>query len=131
MKLGIGKKRYIHESDSERAYYGIQVHIIISNKSSTKNKIVSKGIFLFHMFYKPVHIPSGSAFEKNILSKIIHYCRKTPGDDHSLSTILQSCGVPQSSLFSVYSLLSRLNPRCGFLTSIVNNEIRVSFIPSL
>ena len=70
--------------------------------------MISKGIFLYHTFYKPIHLSACSPHDQAILSQIIHYFITEGGTDYPLSTILQSLGIPLSSLYSIYSIIQQL-----------------------
>lgn len=98
---------------------------------SAQNKVVSKGIFLYHSFYKPIHLSDCSPHDQAILTQIIHYFTTEGGTDYPLSTILQSLGIPLSSLSSIYSTIQQLHPQCGLSASIENHSIIIHFSSSL
>ena len=66
-----------------------------------------------------------------MIFQIIHHFQRIPSKKQRLSDILQSIQIPSSFLHSLYQLLSRLSPQCGFECSVEEDEILVSFDPAL
>ena len=84
----------------------------IPSSHSKKNKAVSRGILLYHSFYKPYHMQNLSPREQQIVGAIVESCKSSEVMHISLSDFLQQQNTSFSS-FELQCLLHRLSSEVG------------------
>lgn len=80
---------------------------------SKKGKTVSKGILLYHDFYKPHHIYNLSPHEQEIVDTVVRTLSQSPSNEILLQDLLNHNSIPLSSLPDYRQVLQQLSPECG------------------
>lgn len=100
-------------------------HIMTTRK---KNKIILKGIKIYHSFYKPKHAASPrSAIEKAYLDAVSSFFSEFPGSEASVSSILNWKRIPLSSSYSFQRSIGSYSPENGVGIRVVDGEAKVTF----
>lgn len=93
-----------------------------------KNKIILKGIKIYHSFYKPKHVASPrSAIEKAYLDAVSSYFSEFHGSEAPVSSILNWKQIPLSSAYSFQRCISSFSPENGIGIRVANGEAKVTF----
>lgn len=97
---------------------------------SKKNKVISKGILLYHSFYKPYHIQSLPPREQQIVGAVVASCKQSEGMRVALSDFLQQHN-PSLSSFELQRLLRRLSCECGVSVLEEQGSVLLRYDPVL
>ena len=93
-----------------------------------KNKIISKGIKIYHSYYKPKHAASPrSAIEKAYLDAVSSYFSEFRGSEAPVSSILCWKRIPLSSSYAFQRCIGSFSPENGVGIRVSNGETHVTF----
>ena len=93
-----------------------------------KNKIISKGIKIYHSYYKPKHAASPrSAIEKAYLDAVSSYFSEFRGSEAPVSSILCWKRIPLSSSYAFQRCIGSFSPENGVGIRVTNGETHVTF----
>lgn len=93
-----------------------------------KNKIISKGIKIYHSYYKPKHAASPrSAIEKAYLDAVSSYFSEFRGSEAPVSSILCWKRIPLSSSSAFQRCIGSFSPENGVGIRVSNGETHVTF----
>ena len=93
-----------------------------------KNKIISKGIKIYHSYYKPKHAASPrSAIEKAYLDAVSSYFSEFRGSEAPVSSILCWKRIPLSSSSAFQRCIGSFSRENGVGIRVSNGETHVTF----
>ena len=106
---------------------GFKQHLSRFFTYSKKGKTVSKGILLYHDFYKPHHIYNLSPHEQRIVEVVVRTLSQSSSNEILLQDLLNQNSIPLSSLPDYRQLLQQLSPECGVSIRREKEKIFVCF----